>query len=44
MGNPNDRVKIKWLEVLNKYGKRPTKSIKIIIINTEETTEEIPLI
>ena len=41
-GRPNDRVKIRWLEVLNVYGIIPIKLIIIRIINSTEIIDEAP--
>ena len=41
-GRPNLRVKIKCLVVLNIYGIRPNKFIKIIIRNNGDTIEVSP--
>lgn len=42
-GSPRDRVNSKWLEVLNVYGTRPAKLIKIIKINSVEIIFDSPL-
>ena len=39
-GIPKDRVKIRCLENLNVYGRRPIKLIMMIIINREVIKEE----
>ena len=44
MGNPNDNVKIRCLDKLKVYGISPIILIKIIVINSEEMIEDLPLI
>jgi hypothetical protein len=43
VGSPSDRVKIRWLDVLNMYGTRPIILIRIIVINMEEMVLLSPL-
>lgn len=43
-GSPRDKVIIRCLDRLNWYGAKPSKLIKIIIINREEMLLFMPLI
>lgn len=42
-GNPQVKVKIKWLEILKKYGISPIKFINIIVVNKDEVNITIIL-